>query len=391
MTARLLPLPRALRSPAHRRRLLHTSHAPQAAAATADPAPHTHAPLPPPQPTIFSGIQPTGIPHLGNYLGALRQWATIQNTAPPTTKLVYCVVDLHAITKPQRPEELRRWKREALATLLAIGLDPKRSILFEQSRVPAHSELMWILSTISSMGGLNRMTQWKSKSSLAVQNSTESAQNQKSLQLGLFSYPVLQAADILIHGATQVPVGEDQAQHLELTRNIAASFNHLYGPTFYLPETVLPPAKRVMSLRDPTSKMSKSDKDPRSRILLTDPPTTILSKISAAVTDSIAGVSYDPTNRPGVSNLVELFSHMQGRTDFEVVAREFEGRSIKEFKGALGECLVEELRGVRAEYERIMEDGGEAYLEEVAREGAVRASESAEGVLGRVKRAMGLL
>ncbi|KAF8457944.1 hypothetical protein BGX38DRAFT_1308491 [Terfezia claveryi] len=309
--------------------------------------------------------------------------------SPPDTNLIFCLVDLHALTLPQAPAQLLQWKRESLATLLAIGLDPGRCTVFEQSRVPAHAELMWLLSCGASMGMLNRMTQWKdkSKSGEAVKEAT----SVPALKLGLFSYPVLQAADILVHSATHVPVGEDQAQHLELTRSLAASFNHHYGPTFPIPQTILSPAKRIMSLRHPTTKMSKSAADPKSRILLTDCPSTIQSKLASAVTDSIGGITYSPAERPGVSNLIEIYAHMNERSDFDAVAVELQdaGMNMKGLKEKVGEAVVVGLEPFRRVYERVVGESG--YLDEVARTGAEKARESAERTLERVKRAVGLL
>ena len=253
--------------------------------------------------TIFSGIQPTGIPHLGNYLGALRRWAKLQDEAAPDTTLIYSLVDLHAITIRQDPAQLRRWKKQSLAMLLAAGLDPKRSIIFHQSAVPAHTELMWILSCQASTGYLSRMTQWKDKTA-------NERENTERLKLGLFSYPVLQAADVLVHGATHVPVGHDQAQHLEFAREVATGFNHAFGQEILVPpETLISPAKRIMSLTEPTTKMSKSHSNPESRILLTDSDSEIQSKIKSAVTDSDYSISYDPEKRPGISNLIDILYH----------------------------------------------------------------------------------
>ncbi|KAF8249465.1 tryptophanyl-tRNA synthetase [Wilcoxina mikolae CBS 423.85] len=342
-----------------------------------------------PSKVVFSGIQPTGIPHLGNYLGALRQWVDIQSSAPSSAKLIFSIVDLHAITQRQDAETLRRCKKEMLATILAIGIDPKRSILFEQSKVMQHAELMWILSCGASTGYLSRMTQWKSKLGVRVDANPFEGKSTAKLKLGLFSYPVLQAADILVHRATEVPVGEDQAQHLEFTREVAATFHSSYGEVFPLPKTVLSPARRVMSIRDPLVKMSKSDPQPHSRILLTDTPEEISSKLKKAVTDSIGGVSFDPKNRPGVSNLVQIYAHMQRRDDFESVATEFEGCNMKALKDRVTECVIEGLKPVREEYERIMKEG-DGYLEQVAEDGAMRARESAEETMQLVRGAMGL-
>ncbi|KAF8427269.1 hypothetical protein EV426DRAFT_640565 [Tirmania nivea] len=371
------PALRSRRCPApphRRRRRLH--------AATADPTA-------PASQTIFSGIQPTGVPHLGNYLGALRTWVSLQRASPPDASLVFCLVDLHALTLPQLPAQLAQWKRESLATLLAIGLDPQRCTVFEQSRVPAHAELMWLLSCGASMGMLNRMTQWKDKSKSG--EDPNEATSVPALKLGLFSYPVLQAADILVHSATHVPVGEDQAQHLELTRNLATSFNHHYGSTFPIPQTILSPAKRIMSLRHPTAKMSKSAADPKSRILLTDPPSTIQAKFASAVTDSFGGITYSPAERPGVSNLIEIYAHMNDRSDFATVAAELQdaGLSMKGLKERVCETVVAGLEPVRREYARVAGESG--YLDAVARQGAEEARERAQRALDRAKRAMGLL
>ncbi|OJD38893.1 tryptophan-trna ligase [Diplodia corticola] len=331
---------------------------------------------------IFSGIQPTGIPHLGNYLGALQQWVKLQNDAVPSTTLIFSIVDLHAITLRQDPRQLRQWRKEMLAALLAVGLDPKRSIIFNQSAVPAHSELMWILSCQASMGYLSRMTQWKSKSSA-----------EKEPKLGLFSYPVLQAADILVHRATHVPVGEDQAQHLEFARECAGSFNHAvaHGRTVLVPPgTILSPARRVMSLAAPTKKMSKSDPNPKSRILITDDRDAIAKKLRAAVTDSVDGVSYDPETRPGVSNLVEIMFHLGAGgdgVDCDGLARECEGLSMRALKERAVEVVDARLAPVRERYRELILD--EAALDEVGEEGARKARESAERTMRMVRDAVG--
>ncbi|KAI5803228.1 hypothetical protein EDC01DRAFT_646367 [Geopyxis carbonaria] len=345
---------------------------------------------PQPSKVVFSGIQPTGIPHLGNYFGALRPWVHLQNnSSPSSTKLIYCIVDLHAITQPQDPGYLRKCRMEMLATLLAIGLDPNRCIIFEQSRVPAHSELMWILSCAASTGYLSRMTQWKTKSGIIGDTSPlDGGKSTAKLKLGLFSYPVLQAADILVHRATEVPVGADQVQHLEFTREVASTFRHAYGEIFPLPKTVLSTAKRVMSLRDPQIKMSKSDKDPKSRIMITDSPEEISLKFRKSVTDSIGNVVYDRQNRPGVANLVEILGYVQGREDFDTLAKEMEKSSMTTLKETVSEAVIEHLKPTRKEYERIIKDVG--YLEQVAKEGARKASESAEETMIKVRLAVGL-
>jgi tryptophanyl-tRNA synthetase len=337
--------------------------------------------------TIFSGIQPTGVPHLGNYLGALRQWVRLQDEAADDTTLIYSLVDLHAITIRQDPKQLRQWKKESLAMLLAIGLDPKRSTIFHQSDVPAHAELMWILSCQASTGYLGRMTQWKDKTS------NEKDGNEK-LKLGLFSYPVLQAADILVHTTTHVPVGHDQAQHLEFAREVANGFNHVFAQgkeVLVPPETLISPAKRVMSLVDPTAKMSKSATNPKSRILLTDAEDEIRSKVKAAVTDSMDGITYDPEARPGVSNLIDLLYHSgaeDGYESQEALARDLEGLSLRALKEKVAESIDMQLQPIRERYKDIIHD--RAAMEEAATEGAEKANKSALKTLQKVKRAVGL-
>ncbi|PBP17049.1 tryptophanyl-tRNA synthetase [Diplocarpon rosae] len=342
--------------------------------------------------TIFSGIQPTGIPHLGNYLGALRTWASLQDVAAPSTKLFFSVVDLHAITLFQRPEELRRWRRETLASLLACGIRAERSVVFWQGKVPAHSELMWILSCTASMGYLSRMTQWKSKLSLSDNTSPLDESSKSKLKLGLFSYPVLQAADILVHRATHVPVGEDQSQHLEFARECVTNFNHAYGVAHLVaPQTILSPTKRIMSLTSPTTKMSKSAPSPLSRILITDSPSTITAKISSSLTDSDNSVSYSPSLRPGVSNLLSILASFDRdrRTPAQLGAKyEAAGMGLGAFKKVVAEAVVQGLDGVRREFERILAEEG--YVEDVAEKGARAARESAEETIVLVREAVGL-
>lgn len=335
---------------------------------------------------IFSGIQPTGIPHLGNYLGALRQWVKYQDEAEADTTLLYSLVDLHAITIRQDPKTLREWKRQSMATLMAIGLDPKRSIVFHQSDVPAHAELMWILSCQASTGYLARMTQWKEKTAGQRENS-------EKLKLGLFSYPVLQAADVLVHGTTHVPVGHDQAQHLEFAREVANGFNSVYGDGILTPpETMISPAKRVMSLVDPNNKMSKSHSNPKSRILLTDSESEIRSKIKSAVTDSEYTFSYDPEKRPGVSNLFEILYHVKnttGQEPMQDLEKELQGVTMPAFKERVADEIQSTLRPIREQYEQIMSKS--KILDDVAREGADRAAGNAALTLKKVKMAVGLL
>ncbi|KAL4747640.1 hypothetical protein BDW72DRAFT_182088 [Aspergillus terricola var. indicus] len=338
-------------------------------------------------PTVFSGIQPTGVPHLGNFLGALREWVRIQQAATENTKLIFSIVDLHALTVPQQNSQLRKWRKEALATLIAVGLDPDRSTIFYQSAVPHHAELFWILSTVASTGYLSRMTQWKSKLQLPEDASLDNSEVRSNLRLGLFSYPVLQAADILVHRATHVPVGEDQRQHLEFARYTANSFNHLYGPIFPSPEALISPAKRVMSLKEPTLKMSKSHADERSRIILTDSPEDIRRKIKVALTDSEPGITYDPICRPGVSNLIEILGHLEGRSCSEIASlyQEATPRALKEH---LSDKICQVLSPIREKFHAVMAD--DHALSAISERGAQEARANAEITMKKIREVMGL-
>lgn len=336
---------------------------------------------------IFSGIQPTGVPHLGNYFGALRQWKRIQDSSDSEDKLLFSIVDLHAITIQQDPAQLRRWKDESLAMLLAIGLAPDRSILFHQSDVPSHERLMWILTCQASMGYLSRMTQWKDKTA----GEKGDSQRQK---LGLFAYPVLQAADVLVHGTTHVPVGSDQAQHLEFAREIAIGFNHIYGNGETIltpPETIISPAARVKSLTDPMSKMSKSSPNANSKILLTDSSQEVEKKIKAALTDSEAGITYDPDSRPGVSNLLDLLYHAKyeySSVTQQELAKDFESHSLRALKEAVAQAINDSIQPIRESYFQTIEN--KELLDEVARTGARRASENTLDTMTRVRKSLGL-
>ncbi|KAK4448594.1 hypothetical protein QBC34DRAFT_449413 [Podospora aff. communis PSN243] len=340
---------------------------------------------------IFSGIQPTGIPHLGNYLGALKQWKYLQDTSDPSTQLMYCIVDLHAITIPRPRRDLSHSSRDMLAALLAIGLDPVRSTIFYQSSVPGHSELQWILSCTASTGYLSRMTQWKSKlQAQSPSSSLETTTSNPALKHGLFSYPILQAADILVHRATHVPVGEDQRQHLEFARECVTNFNHTYSTNLFTPpETILSPAKRVMSLRDPTQKMSKSDPNPNSVILLTDDRDTIEKKIKSAVTDSTNSVSYDPEARKGVANLLEILSHLRGDGATPAqIAEEMNGMGLGALKGAVVDAVDAELAPIRERFRELQRD--KKSLRMAASKGMWKARHSAEKTMMKVRKAMGL-
>ncbi|KAL0076737.1 tryptophanyl-tRNA synthetase [Phycomyces blakesleeanus] len=343
---------------------------------------------------IFSGIQPTGQPHLGNYLGALDNWVKLQpSNEDSESKTYYSIVDLHAITMPQNPAQLREGKLNMAMTLLACGVDPKRSILFEQSRVRAHSELAWIFNCITPVGWLGRMTQWKTKmdssksKGLHAQNLADESQT-VGLRMGLFDYPVLQAADILLYKATHVPIGEDQIQHLELARDIGTAFNTTFKPTFPLPEAIIPPTKRVMSLREPMAKMSKSDPSDLSRINLTDSPEAIQSKVGRATTDGVRGISYDPKERPGVSNLLGMYAAMRG-LEMDDAVKAFENvTSTKEFKEEVAASIVERLAPIQNELKHLQQDVG--YVHHILGEGARKANEVANHNMEEVYKVVGL-
>lgn len=321
------------------------------------------------KPRIFSGIQPSGGLTLGNYLGALKRFVEKQEEGIET---IYCLVDLHAITVWQDPVKLRDNTREAAATFLAAGIDPRRSILFNQSQVAAHAELAWVLNCVARMGWMNRMTQWKDKA----------GKNRENASVGLFAYPTLMAADILLYHATHVPVGEDQKQHVELTRDIATKFNHNYGVEFFpLPEPVIEgAATRVMSLRDGTRKMSKSDPSDQSRINLTDDPDTIAQKIRKARTDpeplpeSIEGLK----DRPEARNLVNIYAALADMAPQAVLDR-FGGQGFGVFKPALAELVVEKISPISAEAKRLMADTAE--IDRILGEGAERAEAIAQPIL----------
>ncbi|KAH8653660.1 tryptophanyl-tRNA synthetase [Xylariales sp. PMI_506] len=343
---------------------------------------------------VFSGIQPTGIPHLGNYLGAMRQWKRLQDDAGPEDKLLFSVVDLHAITMPQDAPALRQRSIELLAALVAIGLDPAKSTMFFQSAVPAHSELMWILSCTSSVGYLSRMTQWKSKlNQKDNQRPLDGDVVVSKLKLGLFSYPVLQAADILIHRATHVPVGEDQRQHLEFARECVSNFNATYpGGNLVAPQTILTEIPRVMSLQNPEKKMSKSSPNNRSRILITQTADAVRAKIRGAVTDTTNSVTYDREARPGVANLLEIWHQCDpARRSPEQLAAELHGAGLGDLKQHVAAAVVAELEGVRARYQEALQRKGGRWLLEIAELGAEKARASAEETMRMVRDVVGLV
>lgn len=338
--------------------------------------------------TIFSMIQPTGKFHLGNYLGAARVWKDLCDLKQENQKLLFGVADLHAITIPKpNVEEFRNFRIEAIASILAIGVDPHKASLMYQSSIPQHSQLHWLLSTIASMGYLNRMTQWKSKSNLKETSVDSNAIGK--VKLGLFSYPVLQAADILIYKATHVPVGDDQSQHLELTRHLAEQFNSLYKINhFPLPTTILAPSKKILSLSSSEKKMSKSDPNQDSIIYLNDEPDVIARKVKKAVTDSITDhFEYDPVNRPGVSNLINIVSGIQRRSISEVEQDISKFDNYKDFKAYVTENLVEQLKEPREKFRRYMKEPN--YLNSVIKRGTEEAIELAEINLKEIMKIMG--
>ncbi|GBE82823.1 Tryptophan--tRNA ligase, mitochondrial [Sparassis crispa] len=340
---------------------------------------------------VFSGIQPTGIPHLGNFLGALLNWVQLQRDAQPDDRLIFSIVGWHALTLPQDPRALSTARREMMAVLLAIGLDPERSIVFHQDDNPNHTELAWILNCITPMGKLRRMTTWKSRLA-ASRNARDDADVDESLlNAGLFTYPVLQAADVLAYKTTHVPVGEDQQQHIELARDLADTFNRTFknrGPLFPLPQHVVTTSRRVLSLKDPSSKMSKSAPDKQSRILLTDSALQIQAKVRAAVTDSITGITYDPLARPGASNLLAILAACLGE-DVTEAAKRYSDKGHVHLKADVAEAVEEMMKKPRAEFERLREEP--AYLTSVSAAGAAKARELSEATMREVRERVGLV
>ena len=325
--------------------------------------------------TLLSGIQPSGDLHLGNYLGAVKNWAAL----PDEFNCFYFMADLHTLTVRQNPAELRRRSTTQLAQYIACGLDPEKNVLFLQSHVHEHAELGWILNCYTMFGELSRMTQFKDKC----------AKNADNINGGLFTYPSLMAADILLYQADYVPVGEDQKQHCELTRDIANRFNNLYGETFKVPEPYIPKVgARIMSLGNPTSKMSKSD--PAGCVFLMDSPEEIARKFKRAITDSDTErcVRYDPESKPGVANLMNIYASVTGKS-FDEIESEFAGKGYGVFKPAVGDAVIETLRPIREEAERILAD--KAYLKQVYTDGAMKASSVARKTLRKVYKRVGLV
>jgi len=324
---------------------------------------------------IFSGMQPTGTLTLGNYLGAMRNWVALQDEYD----CVYCIVDLHSLTVRNEAKDLRERRLSLLAQYIACGIDPEKNILFMQSHVSAHAELSWILNCYTYMGELSRMTQFKEKA----------AKHESNINAGLFTYPVLMAADILLYQTDLVPVGHDQKQHLELARDIAVRFNGIYGDVFKIPEPYIPKVgARIMSLQDPRSKMSKSDENNNAFISLLDPPDTIIRKFKRAVTDSDTVVRYDVENKPGISNLMSIYSSVTGKS-LDEIEHEFEGKGYGDFKTATGEVVAEALKPIQERYRELM--NSRDYLKEVMEKGAEAANRIARRTLGKVYKKIGLL
>ena len=326
------------------------------------------------KPIVLSMIQPTSVPTLGNYLGALKNWKAMSKD----NDCLYAVADLHALTVHPEPAKLRQQSLEMYALLLSIGLDPDESIIFIQSHVHAHAELAWILNCYTMFGEASRMTQFKDKS----------AKHADNVNVGLFAYPVLMAADILLYQANFVPIGADQKQHLEITRDIADRFNNLRGQTFTLPEPYIGKiGARVMSLQDPTQKMSKSDPNPKASISVLDSPDVILKKFKSAVTDSEACVRY-ADGKDGINNLMAIYSCCTG-LDYDAIEKEFAGKGYGDFKVKVAEAVIEELKPLQENYNKLM--GDKAYLMQKAAEGAEKASRIANRTLYKAKKKVGLV
>ncbi|GAA0733478.1 tryptophan--tRNA ligase [Clostridium oceanicum] len=323
---------------------------------------------------IFSGIQPSGNLTLGNYLGALKNWVKLQDEYD----CYYCVVDLHAITVKQEPKDLRRRTLEVLAIYLAAGIDPEKNTIFIQSHVSTHSEASWLLNCNTYIGELFRMTQYKDKSK----------RYGESVSAGLLNYPVLMAADILLYNADLVPVGGDQKQHLELTRDIAQRFNNTYSPTFTIPEPYIPKSgAKIMSLQEPTKKMSKSSDNPNSYILIMDPPNVIRKKINRSVTDSLGTVKYTD-DQPGIKNLMTILGNIKGMT-MEEIEKKYEGQGYANFKKDVAEAIVEELEPIQNKVNEYL--GDKSYLEDIYKKGAEKAYKVSYKVLRKMQKKIGFI
>ncbi|XP_078039932.1 tryptophanyl-tRNA synthetase, mitochondrial [Augochlora pura] len=323
---------------------------------------------------IFSGIQPTGDVHIGNYLGAIKKWVEMQYTEE---NVIWSVVDMHAITLPQDRIKLYNNIMKMTATLLACGIDPKKSILFQQSAVPMHAELCWVLGCITTLARLAHLPQFKEKSQMV-----------KFVPLGLYVYPVLQAADILLYKATHVPCGKDQIQHIELAQELATSFNNKIGKIFCVPHALIneDASQRIKSLRDPMKKMSKSSQSPKGTINILDKPNVLKEKIKKAITDFTSEITYDPNERPGVANLITIHSMFTGKTSDEICF-EMQGLNTAQYKLLLADLIIEKLSPIREEFSRLMKEP--AYLSEVLKDGKERATEIAEETWQQVRDKVG--
>ncbi|XP_008145465.2 tryptophan--tRNA ligase, mitochondrial [Eptesicus fuscus] len=324
---------------------------------------------------VFSGIQPTGTPHLGNYLGAIESWVSLQNEPG---SVLYSIVDLHSITVPQDPAGLRQSILDMTAALLACGINPEKSILFQQSQVAEHTQLSWILTCMVRLPRLQYLHQWKAKSAKQKHDGT----------VGLLTYPVLQAADVLLYKSTHVPVGEDQVQHMELVQDLARGFNKKYGEFFPVPKSILTSMKKVKSLRDPSAKMSKSDPDRLATVRITDSPEEIVQKFRKAVTDFTSEVTYDPARREGVSNLVAIHSAVTG-LPVEDVVRQSAGLDTARYKLLVADAVIEKFAPIKSEIEKLKMD--KDHLEKVLQAGSARAKELAYPVCQEVKKLVGFL
>jgi len=325
--------------------------------------------------TVFSGVAPSGVIHIGNYLGAIKQWLELQKKH----HCVFCVVDYHAMTIFQPPEKLREKILEIATIYLAAGIDPKKSIIFVQSNVPEHTELTWILNTITKIPELELMTQFKDKA--------ESFR--KKINVGLFDYPVLMASDILLYRTNLVPVGEDQRQHVEITRTIARRFNNLYGKTFVIPEVIIrKESAKIMGLDDPNKKMSKSAENPYNYLALTDEPTLIKDKIKRAVTDSGKDIIYDPKNKKGISNLLTIYSLLSEKS-IKKLEQEYQNKGYVEFKKDLTEVIVNFLSSFQKKFKKLKKD--QNYVRKILKEGAEKARPIAQATMAEVKKKVGLI
>lgn len=322
---------------------------------------------------VFSGVQPSGIPTIGNYIGAMKGFVDLQDSYDA----IYSVVNQHAITVPQDPKLLKQMTRQLAALYLAIGIDPKKAILFVQSDVPAHAQMAWIIQCMTGLGELERMTQFKDK-----------ARKQEAVNAGLLAYPTLMVGDIVLYDANFVPVGDDQKQHLELTRNFVDRFNSRFGDNLLVkPEPLIPEeGGRIMSLQDPTSKMSKSDTNTKAFVSMLDTPKQITKKIKSAVTDSIGEVNYDKENQPAVANLLQIFASFSGKSIDSIVS-DYSGQGYGNFKGDLADLVVSTIEPIQERYESLLTSSD---LDDILQDGAKRASAIAESTLSRIEKAIGL-